>query len=173
MALSRSALVFAMSMAACSYEHDSSSVARVMAESDTAAAVFVVGQEVGERRSRELAVSGHDRLSVPDTRYWTCGEAPRGTVTSNVARVELSNPGDETVSASLKLEGLAETYPKLYVYRSKSAPLRECLTFGGRELSGASSVILEPASSAFVVISAGSVTGVYTLDVTTDHVLPP
>lgn len=173
MSLSRSVLVLAISIGACSQEHDSSPVARVMAESDTTAAVFVVAQEVGERRSREVAVSGRDRIDVPDTRYWACGEAPRATLTSNVARVELANPGEETVSASLKLDGLTSTYPKLYVYRSRQAPLRDCLTFGARELSGASSVILEPRSSAYVIVSAGTVTGVYTLDVTTDHVLAP
>jgi hypothetical protein len=133
-----------------------------------------IESKIGDTTSKEIAVSGRERLEVPDTRNWACGTPLRGTTMSNVAWLELGNPSSDTLSVSLELEGLTETHPKLFVYGSKNTPLANCLTFSGeRKLAGTSSVVVEPTSYAAILLATGTATGVYTLAIKTDHVIPP
>lgn len=137
-------------------------------------AKLMVGTELDERLSKDVAVSGRDRMAVPDTDDWSCGLPLRNRYLSNVAWIELVNPSEATLSLSMELGGLPKTYPKLFIYDQKDAPIRQCLTLAlDRKLDGASSVILEPTSSAYVLLSAGAATGVYTMTISTEHTLSP
>lgn len=135
---------------------------------------LVVESKVGDALSREIAVSGRDRLGVPDTRNWSCGTPLRGLAISNVAWLELTNPSTDTVSVKLELDGLDNTHPQMFVYASKSAPVRDCLTFSGqRKLAGTSSVVVGPSSYAAILLATGNATGVFEVVIETEHVIPP
>lgn len=135
---------------------------------------LVIESKVGKVVTKEIAVSGRDRLEVPETRNWTCGNPLQGLVTSNVAWFELANPSADTLSVTLKLDGLEKTHPRMFVYASKNAPLKDCLTFSGqRSLAGTSSVVVDPTSSAAVLLATGAATGVYKLVLETEHVISP
>lgn len=133
-----------------------------------------VQSKAGDAVSHKIAVSGRERLAVPDTRNWKCGTPLNETIVSNIAWFELNNPTQDTLSVTLELDGMEKTHPMLFVYASKNASLRDCLTFSGqRKLAGMTSVIVEPTSYAAVLLATGMATGVYTLGVTTDHVISP
>lgn len=138
------------------------------------AAKLMVGANVDEKISKEVPVSGRDRILVPNTRDWSCGRPLDGMSMSNVAWIELLNPSDDTVSLAIALDGLPRTHPTLFVYGRREAPLEECRTLSlDRKLSDSSSVIVEPSSAAYVLLSAGGATGVYTLSVQTEHIIAP
>jgi hypothetical protein len=151
----------------------SSSRSTAEVESDATAIVVIAGK-LGEELSKEIAVSGRVRRDVPRTRDWSCGVPNPDTYASNVAWIELYNASSDTLSLSIEVTGLPKTYPTMFVYEHQDAPIHDCLTLTTkRKLSGASSVIVEPTSSAFVLLSAGAATGVYTLAVKTEHVIVP
>jgi hypothetical protein len=151
--------------------HDADPPAPSLAAFDPSLSL-AVESKVGKALSKEVAVSGRDRLEVPDTVHWACGNPLRGSSLSNVAWLELANPSSDTISVSLELDGLTETHPRLFVYASKNAPLRDCLTFSGqRQLAGTSSVVVEPTSYAAVLLATGAATGVYTVVIKTEHVI--
>jgi hypothetical protein len=137
-------------------------------------AKLIVGTKLDERLSKDVAVSGRDRLLVPDTDDWSCGRPLGETYASNVAWIELMNPSEDTLGLNIELGGLTRTHPSLFVYERKDVPVRECLTLAiNRKLAGASSVVIEPTSSAYVLVSAGAATGVYTMTVRTEHIISP
>lgn len=159
--------------ASCSPETDESSLPTSLAAFDPTVSL-VVQSEVGEAMSKQIAVSGRERLAVPDTRNWACGNPSRGSTMSNIAWLELTNPSSDTISVSLELDGLTETHPRLFVYASKNASLGDCLTFSGqRKLSGTTSVVVEPTAYAAILLATGSATGVYSLEIKTEHVISP
>lgn len=171
---SRSTLGLAVAsvLGACNVEPNGTSQSSSIAAAEPVR-VVVVGNRVGERQSTEIVLTGRERVEIPDTSGWSCGHPPRSTRNSNVAWLELSNSSSDTLSVSFELDGLPATHPKLFVYGAKNVPLRECLTFGSyRKLAGASSIVIDPGSSSYVLVAAGAVTGVYTASVTTEHVIP-
>ncbi|MDF2698054.1 MAG: hypothetical protein K0S65_6437 [Labilithrix sp.] len=134
----------------------------------------VVNAEVGELTSRDVPVSGRDRQAVPDTDDWWCGYPLRSTSISNITWLQLLNASEDTLGLSVELDGLPKTQPKLYVYAKKEAPLHDCVTLGPhRKLGGATSIVIEPRSSAYLLVSAGAATGVYTVSIKTEHVIEP
>jgi hypothetical protein len=158
---------------ACSPNHENTSRTTAVVALDSRTKL-VVGAKLDERLSKEIAVSGRDRIVVPDTDHWACGGSIEDAYLSNVAWIELVNPSEDTLSLSLQLDGLERTYPRLFVYERTNVPVGECLTLArDRKLAGASSVVVGPTSSAYVLLSSGSVTGVYTLSVETEHIIAP
>lgn len=153
---------------------DESTARRAQTLEADLAPVLVVGDQAGEVKKKELAISGKDRLSMPNAEGWHCGDPPGASLepVANVAWIELRNPTPQTLTLSVELEGLPDTSPWLFAYPAGRSPLEGCTTFArSRKLSGASSLVLVPRASAFLLADVGAATGVYTLSARTDDVL--
>jgi hypothetical protein len=136
--------------------------------------LLVLDGAIGSAASKEVAVSGRDRANVPDLRDWACGQPLREWAVSNVGWLELRNNSASILDVSVEITGLPKTHPSLFVYGTKRATVRDCLTSSlERKLGASSSVVIQPRSSVYLLVSADAATGIYTALTKTEHAIAP